>query len=78
MPFQFLLLVKLPIRLEITARAKRAQLQHRLRTLQAPPCPGQVHAIFDQMTAGPFNHTGGNGKALLQKQIVLKKRPPIP
>jgi hypothetical protein len=30
------------------------------------------------MTAGPFNHTGGNGKALLQKQIVLKKRPPIP
>ena len=57
MPLEFLLFVEPPICLEVTPGAKRAQLQHRFGTFQAPPRPGQVHAIFDQMAASPFKQS---------------------
>jgi hypothetical protein len=71
-PLEFLLFVKGPIRLKITAGAKRPQSQHGFRTLQAPPRARQVHPIFDQMPTSPLNHPAGNGKALSQKGLILE------
>ena len=71
-PLEFLLFVKVPIRLEVAARAQRTQLQHHFRTLEVPTRPRQVHPIFHEMATGAFNDPCGNGKSLCQKRIVTQ------
>jgi hypothetical protein len=71
-PLEFLGLVKVPIGLPITAGVKRPELQYRLGTSQAPACPRDSHPIFDQVTAGPFDDTGGDGESLGQRIVIVQ------
>jgi hypothetical protein len=71
-PLEFLGLVKVPIGFPIAAGVKRPELQYRLGTSQAPACPRDSHPVFDQVTAGPFDDTGGDGEYLKRSKREQK------
>lgn len=56
-------LVKRPVDLRTAAGVKQPQLQYGSSgTAQSPACPGDVHAVFEAVAAGPFDNAGSDGK----------------
>jgi len=61
-----------PVLIKLVAGAQGAQRQHDLGSFQTPASAGHFHTIFDQMTAGAFNDSRGDGKSLSKVMIVLE------
>ena len=68
-------LVKLPVFLEVFARAQRAQTQDCFRSAEAPSSSGQPHPVLHQVPAGSFDDARADGetrgKVLVVGQVVL-------
>jgi len=59
-----LVFVECPVRIEIAMDVQGAEFEDGFATYQPPPRTGDLHAIFDQVTASAFDHAGGDGIAL--------------
>jgi hypothetical protein len=46
--------MKFPVGIKIATGAQGANSDYRFGTLHAPPSPGTIQSILDQMTAGTF------------------------
>ena len=62
--FIFFCLMKIPVLIKIVTGAQRAKTQDGLGASEAPAGAGDFHAVFDQMAAGTFNDSCGDGKSL--------------
>src|SRR5262245_23153548 len=72
MAFVFLLQMKLPVLIKIFARAQTAQPQHGFSSLKSPARAGQFHPIFEQMTAGSFDHSRRNRQSGFEILVVVE------
>src|SRR5512139_3508702 len=69
-----LLFVEFPVRLEIPVEVQGAEFEDRFAAFQTPACSGDLHAIFDHVTASTFDYTRGNGIPLSQVVGVVQIR----
>src|SRR5207253_8450510 len=58
--------VELPVCIEIAIDHQRSERENGFAAFQAPPGPRDLHAIFHQITASPFDHPRGDGIPLGQ------------
>ena len=59
-----LFFVEVPVRIEIAVDVKRPEFEDGFAALQSPPGTGDLHTIFDEVTAGAFDHPRSDGIAL--------------
>src|SRR5882724_5025290 len=67
--------MKLPIRLPMAIEAYRPQVEYSLRARVGPAHAGWLHAIFDEMSTGPFDDACPNWPAARQVLVVAHVRP---
>ena len=69
-----LFFVEVPVRIEIAIDVKRPEFEDGFAALQSPPGAGDLHAIFDQVTACAFDYTRSDGIPLGQGVGIVEKR----
>jgi hypothetical protein len=65
-------LVREPVLLEVVARDERMQPHDGLGAFHAPPCLSDVHAVLDEVAAGPLEDPGGDGQAFCEVEILAE------
>ena len=73
-PFVFPNLMELPVVVEVAARPQGAQAEHGFSPMQAPASACDIHPVFHEMPAGPFDDAGGDRQAGGQGLVILEKR----
>src|SRR5438093_13071679 len=70
----FLVFVELPVRIEIAIDVKSSELEDRFTSLQPPPGAGDLHTIFDEVTASTCAHARGDRVSLGQGERLAERR----
>jgi hypothetical protein len=63
-----------PIRIEIAIDHQRSEFENGFASFQSPPGPRDLHTIFHQITASPFDHPRGDGIPLGQVVWIVEVR----
>src|SRR4051812_24242828 len=64
-----------PVRVPLSVEVRRAQVEHRLRTVGVPTHPGTLHSVFHQMPTRPFDYATADGVPRRKVLVVLHPRP---
>src|SRR6266851_3318536 len=75
-PRVFLLEVELPVGLEVTARAQRAQAQHGFSAGNGPVCAGHFAAVLDHVAARALDDAGRDRQSR-REVLVVAQIPPV-
>jgi hypothetical protein len=68
------LFVEFPVRIEIPVEVQGAEFEDSFASFQTPACPGDLHAIFDHVTASAFDYARGDGIPLSQVVGIIQIR----